>query len=68
MFRNFNKLIPCKDIVKYKKNINNKYDNKFNEIFKTSSERWRFREFKITNNPVIQSYSLIVPNDKHYKK
>ncbi len=71
MFKNFNKLIPCRDIIKYNNNLTNKkkeikLNDKLNKI--PISERWECRDFKIRNNSAIQSYSLIVPNDKHYKK
>ena len=76
MFRNFNKLIPCKNIVKdivIYKNLNNIKSNemKLNEILNKIpiAERWECRDFKIKSNlSAIQSYSLIVPNEKHYKK
>ena len=65
MFRNFNKLIPCSNIIK----------NNVEEIIKQIpiSERWECRDFNVKNKknyPVSSSdsYSLIIPNDKQYKK
>ena len=64
MFRNFNKLIPCSNIIK----------NNMEEIIKQIpiSERWECRDFNVKNKknyPVSSSdsYSLIIPNDKQYK-
>ena len=63
MFRNFNKLIPCSNIIK----------NNMEEIIKQIpiSERWECRDFNVknkNNHPVLSddSYSLIIPNDKQY--
>ena len=65
MFRNFNKLIPCSNIIK----------NNVEEIIKQIpiSERWECRDFNVKNKknyPVSSSdsYSLIIPTDKQYKK
>jgi len=63
MFKNFNKLIPCSNIIK----------NNMEEIIKQIpiSERWECRDFNVKNKknyPVssYDSYSLIVPIDKQY--
>ena len=63
MFRNFNKLIPCSNIIK----------NNMEEIIKQIpiSDRWEYRDFNVKNKnnyPVSSSdsYSLIIPNDKQY--
>jgi hypothetical protein len=63
MFKNFNKLIPCSNIIK----------NNMEEIIKQIpiSERWECRDFNVKNKknyPVssCDSYSLIVPIDKQY--
>jgi hypothetical protein len=63
MFKNFNKLIPCSNIIK----------NNMEEIIKQIpiSERWECRDFNVKNKknyPVSShdSYSLIVPIDKQY--
>tara|TARA_B100000902_G_scaffold283509_1_gene269503 strand:+ start:211 stop:435 length:225 start_codon:yes stop_codon:yes gene_type:complete len=64
MFRNFNKLIPCSNIIK----------NNAEEIIKQIpiSERWECRDFIVKEKkyPVSSSdsYALIVPNDKQYDK
>ena len=64
MFRNFNKLIPCSNIIK----------NNMEEIIKQIpiSERWECRDFNVKkkNYPVSSSdsYALIIPTDKQYKK
>ena len=63
MFRNFNKLIPCSNIIK----------NNMEEIIKQIpiSDRWECRDFNVKNKnnyPVSSGdpYSLIIPNDKQY--
>jgi hypothetical protein len=63
MFRNFNKLIPCSNIIKHN----------MDEIIKQIpiSERWECRDFNVKNKknyPIssYESYSLIVPIDKQY--
>ena len=66
MFRNFNKLIPCSNIIKNKVKDVTEIINKI-----PISERWECRDYNVknkNNHPVLSddSYSLIIPNDKQY--
>lgn len=67
MFRNFNKLIPCRSIIE--KNI-----KEVKEIVNNIplSERWECRDFNIKGNkyPVSsnEAYTLIVPDESQYDK
>tara|TARA_B100000035_G_C20548554_1_gene357166 strand:+ start:163 stop:375 length:213 start_codon:yes stop_codon:yes gene_type:complete len=70
MFKNFNKLIPCRssvdnNIKEVTNNIKNNVNNIINNI--PISERWECRDFNIKNNNIKSSlyyYSLIVPKEK----
>ena len=72
MFRNFNKLIPCRSIIE--KNIKEVKDI-VNNI--PLSERWECRDFNIKDfnikdikYPVSsnEAYTLIVPDESQYDK